>query len=110
MTGERTENSVIDVNQLEVRNNAEKQRFEAQLDGEDVAIVGYSLRGSIIEMTHTEVPEAYKGQGIATKMAHDALEYARAHHLRVVPTCPVIAAYMKKHPEYEDIRVKRFDE
>jgi len=101
---------VIDVNQLEVRNKADKGRFEAQLEGEDVAFVAYSLRGNIIEMTHTEVPSAYAGQGIASKMVRDALEYAKAHKLRVIPTCPVVAAYIKKHPEYEDIRVKRFDE
>lgn len=101
---------MINVDQLEVRNNPDKNRFEAQLDGDQFAIIGYSLRGDIIEMTHTEVPPEYGGQGIASKMVREALEYARAHHLRVIPTCPVVAAYMKKHLEYEDIRVKRFDE
>jgi uncharacterized protein len=101
---------MINVDQLNVRNNPDKNRFEAQLEGDDFAIINYSLRGSIIEMTHTEVPAAYQGMGIASKLVHDALEYARAHQLKVIPTCPTVAAYMKKHQEYEDIRVKRFDE
>ena len=101
---------MIDVNQLEVHNNSDKNRFEAQLEGDDFAVINYSLRGSIIEMTHTEVPTAYQGMGISSKLVRDALEYVRAHHLRVIPTCPTVSAYMKKHQEYEDIRVKRFDE
>jgi predicted GNAT family acetyltransferase len=101
---------VIDVKQLEVRNNETNHRFEAQLDGDDFAIIAYSRRGSIIEMTHTEVPAAYQGMGIASKLVHDSLEYVRAHNLKVVPTCPTVAAYTGKHPEYDDIRIKRFDE
>lgn len=101
---------MIDVKQLEIRNNTEKHRYEAQLDGDDFAIIEYSLRGSVIDLTHTEVPPAYQGMGIASKLVHDTLEDIKAHNLKVVPSCPTVAAYIGKHPEYEAIRVKRFDE
>ena len=101
---------MIDVKQLEIRNNETKHRFEAPLEGDDFAFITYSLRGSVIDMTHTEVPPAYQGMGIASKLVHDSLEYVKTHNLKVVPTCPTVAAYISKHPEYEDIRVKRFDE
>jgi predicted GNAT family acetyltransferase len=37
------------------------------------------------------------------------LEAARADGLHVVPICPFIAAWMKKHPEYDDLRAEPGD-
>ncbi|MEO8397283.1 MAG: GNAT family N-acetyltransferase [Chloroflexota bacterium] len=101
---------MIDVKQLQILDNTEKKRFEAHLEGDDYAFITYSLRNTIIEMTHTEVPPAYQGMGIASKLVHDALESAKARNLKVIPSCPTVAAYIAKHPEYEAIRLKRFDE
>lgn len=97
----------MDTNNLEVRNNPEKRRFEIEIEGQ-YAIAEYILAGERIVFTHTEVPIAYEGQGLANKLAHYALEYARAHHLHVMPLCPYIAGYMKHHPEYQDLLAAGF--
>ena len=52
---------------------------------------------------HTEVPEALAGRGVASKLIRGALEMVRAQGLKVVPQCPFVAAYMGKHPEYDDL-------
>jgi len=58
------------------------------------------LTGPNITFTHTEVPEELEGQGIASQLARFALEDARACGLAVIPLCPFINAYIRRHQEY----------
>ncbi len=92
----------IDLSKLEVVHNSAQKRFEIQI-GDQIAMVKYILGSSEIIFTHTEVPEALEGHGIAGKMAKVAVEYAKAQGLRIRPTCPYIAEYIKRHPEYHSI-------
>ncbi|GAB4519938.1 MAG: GNAT family N-acetyltransferase [Anaerolineae bacterium] len=92
----------IDVNNLDVRNNPDAGRFEVQL-GDELAMVEYNIAGKNIIFTHTEVPPAYEGQGIANKMAEVALAYAREHGYKIQPLCPFINTYIRRHKEYQDI-------
>lgn len=89
----------MDNNQIEVRNNTEADRYEVELDGQ-LAVLTYSQRGNQIAFLHTGVPEELEGHGIANKLAYTALEDARTHHQQVVPACPFVAAYIRRHPEY----------
>jgi len=50
-----------------------------------------------------EVPLALEGKGIGNELAKAALDYARSEGLRVVPRCRFIAAYIKRHPQYQDL-------
>jgi uncharacterized protein len=92
----------IDFDNLEVVNNTEAKRFEIKL-GDDLAMAEYMLGGGKIIFTHTEVPPAYEGKGIANKLARTALEHARAEGLRVVAMCPFFSLYIRKHPEYRSL-------
>lgn len=92
----------MDMNNLEVKHNEGKNRFEIQL-GDQVAMVKYILASGEIIFTHTEVPEAFEGQGVAGKLAKAAIEYAKAHEMRIRAMCPYIAAYIQRHPEYQSI-------
>ena len=85
-----------------VRNNKEAGRFEIEVDGQ-LAVSSYRIRGNTIYFTHTEVPESLEGRGIGNILARVALDYARANRLRVVPRCKFIAAFIKRHPEYQDL-------
>lgn len=87
----------------EIRNNTEAHRFELEVDGH-LAKAWYRLSPGTITFTHTEVPDELSGQGIGTKLAKAALDYAKAENLTVVPLCPFIAAYIKRHrAEYGDL-------
>jgi predicted GNAT family acetyltransferase len=67
-------------------------------DGE--AELVYTVLGDeAIDLQHTEVPPADRNQGIADTLVRAALAYAREHELRVVPTCPYVKAWFRKHPE-----------
>lgn len=92
----------IDLDKLEVVNNTDARRFETRI-GDYLALIDYIPSGQNIIFSHTEVPTLFEGQGVAGKMAHTALEYAKANNLKVIPSCPFIAAYIRKHPEYQPL-------
>jgi len=86
----------------DVRNNTAESRFELDVDGH-VAVAYYDFKTGVITFTHTEVPPALSGQGVGSKLAKGALDSVRAQKLKVVAKCPFIAAYIGKHPEYQDL-------
>ena len=87
---------------IPVVNNEAARRFEARL-GDEVAFAEYRLADGVIILPHTVVPEAFAGKGVGGQLAKAALSYAREQGLEVVPTCPFMAGYITKHPEWHDI-------
>jgi len=85
-----------------VAHDEKANRFEMSVAGETALLTYRILNGSII-FDHTEVPPAIEGQGFASKLTEAALEFARSKHLRVVPLCPFVAGYVRKHSEYQDL-------
>jgi uncharacterized protein len=83
-----------------VVHNASKQRFEINIDGQ-LSALEYTFKNHRLFLTHTEVPPALEGQGLRTKLAHVALEYARQNELNVVAICPFVQEYVSSHPEYQ---------
>lgn len=59
-------------------------------------------------LMHTFVPEILEGRGIASSLAHHALEWAREHKKPVVVYCPYVATYLKRHPEYNEVIDKNY--
>jgi hypothetical protein len=92
----------VNANELNVNHNSAAHRFEIDL-GDSTALTEYRRSDNLITFFHTEVPEAYEGQGIASKLARTALEYAKSQGLTVNPLCPFVKAYVMKHPEYKEI-------
>jgi len=88
--------------ELEVVNNAEQGRFEVRL-GNDVAFTEYRRLANGILFPHTEVPPAFEGKGVGGKIVRTALEWARSEGQKVMPTCPFVAGYIQKHPEFHDL-------
>jgi predicted GNAT family acetyltransferase len=94
--------SETDAERVHVVDNPSASRFEAAVDGE-LAVTEYERAGRVIIFTHTEVPPSIEGKGVASALARTALDLARAQGLAVVPRCPFISAYIKRHPEYESL-------
>jgi predicted GNAT family acetyltransferase len=86
-----------------VRDNADRRRFEVDLGDGAIAVAEYTLPKGKIRFTHTEVPPEHQGKGIGTILVRFALAAARARGLKVVPICPFFAAYIKDHPEEQDL-------
>lgn len=87
----------------DVRDNADKHRFEIGLGDGSFAIAEYTLPAGKIMFTHTEVPPAHEGKGLGSLLIRTALASARERGLQVIPICPFFTAYIKKHPEEQDL-------
>jgi predicted GNAT family acetyltransferase len=90
----------------EVIHNIAAHRFEIASD-EGRALLRYVQRGDVLDLVHTEVADELAGRGYASALARAALEYARANHLKVVPSCPFVRQYMSRHHEFDDLLVAR---
>ena len=87
----------------EVTHDEAARRFETVVDGHGCEL-DYRLSGNVMTITHTGVPSPVGGRGIAAQMTRKALETARANGWQVVPACSYAAAFMQRHPEFDDLR------
>ena len=89
-----------------VTHNAAAGQFEARTE-HGVALLKYALRGQTMDLAHTTVPQEAEGQGVGAALAKAALDHARKEGVHVLPSCPFVAAYVKRHPEYADLVAPR---
>jgi predicted GNAT family acetyltransferase len=101
MSGEGTMTN-SEVSKLTMENNEATQRWEAHLD-QHLAVAEYRRRGDTLFFIHTEVPRELEGQGVASRLVLTALDDARTEHLAVVPFCPFVASYIRRHPDYKPL-------
>ncbi len=79
-------------------------RYEGRVaDGADLALACYRLDGRSMTFTHTEVPPAFEGRGVGSALVRHALDDARRRGLSVVPMCPFVAEFIRRHDEYADL-------
>jgi predicted GNAT family acetyltransferase len=83
-----------------VVDNPAKHRFEIR-DGEDVVgLLEYERKGDALDLVHTEVKPELRNRGFGDELVRGALDDLRARGERVIPTCPFVAAFIRRHPEY----------
>ncbi|SDJ53554.1 hypothetical protein SAMN05421874_102131 [Nonomuraea maritima] len=87
----------------EVVDNSTESRFEILVDGKVAGFADYRLLPTKIIFTHTEVLPEHEGQGLAGKLVGHALQASADTGLRVVPSCPYVARYIERHPEFKDL-------
>jgi len=85
-------------------------RFETIVDGE-TCVRDYRLDDRlddrVMTMTRVYVPPPVEGRGIASRLTRFALDHCRAKGLAVVPRCPYVAAWLRRHDDYEDLLADR---
>ena len=84
---------------LSVSHNPAAGQFEIRTE-HGTALLRYAHRGAELELIHTEVPDALEGRGYGAALAKAALEYAAAENMKVIPSCPFVSAYIRRHPEH----------
>ena len=83
--------------------NPDESRYDAFVGSELAGIAAYQLRPGVITFTHTEVDDAYEGEGVGSTLARYALNDARRRGLAVEPRCPFIASWIERHSDYRDL-------
>ncbi|MDL5511945.1 GNAT family N-acetyltransferase [Arenibacter sp. M-2] len=85
--------------------NAEAKQYEYHIDGV-IAKIEYIKAKNKIYLTHTEVPKELEGKGVASSLVKEVLADVEKKGLTLVPMCPFVAAYIKRHPEWKKLVLK----
>ena len=86
----------------DVRHNPDRSRFETEVDNHE-CVLDYALKDGVVSMNRVYVPPPLEGRGIAGVITRYALDYSRDQGWKVIPNCPYVAAWIKRHPDYQDL-------
>jgi uncharacterized protein len=89
--------------EIVVSDAPERKRFEVTVDGELAGFLVYRAREGLLALIHTEVEDAYEGRGLGGRLARFALDRAREQGVAVLPFCPFVNEWIKRHREYVDL-------
>lgn len=84
-----------------INHDRDAHRFTTDVDGQR-AQLDYTLAGTVMSITHTRVPQAIGGRGVAAELMRAALETARDRGWSVNPVCSYAVAYMRKQAAAPD--------
>ena len=80
-------------------------RYELWLGRSLVGFIAYRLEPGTVVLVHTHVDPAFEGRGLGGRLVEGALGDIRARGLGVVPLCPFVNAYIRRHRKYADLVV-----
>jgi uncharacterized protein len=86
-----------------VSDNPTELRYEAVADGKLLGEIRYRTEPGLIVLVHTDVAPSAEGTGVGSQLVKEALDDIRRRGLKVVPLCPFVAAYIRRHPDYADL-------
>jgi uncharacterized protein len=89
--------------EIVVTDAPERRRFEVTVDGELAGFLVYRAKKGLLALIHTEVEDRFEGHGLGGRLARFALDQARGQGLDVLPFCPFVNDWMKRHREYVDL-------
>lgn len=94
-------------NIIPLERNDEKKRFEINIGGY-FAFIDFKQTGKTVSLNHTEVDAELAGKGAATAVIEKTLTYIEDNGFELLPFCPMVFAYIKRHPEWKRIVSPRF--
>ena len=92
----------MEYNNLQLKVNDKLKHLELVIDGY-TAFIDYKLVEQNLFLIHTEVPVELKGKGAGNAIVEKALHYAKENGYKIIPICPFVQAYLKRHSGWEDI-------
>jgi hypothetical protein len=87
--------------------NETKKRFEIEVNGH-FAFINYGEREHQIALVHTEAEPELAGTGAAAAVVEKTLEFIKSSGKKLLPFCPYVFAFIKKHPEWKTIVDEKF--
>ena len=86
-----------------VRDNPSELRYEALVEGRMVGLIRYRQEPGLVVLAHSEVDLDLEGTGVGSELVRGALADIRARGLHMVPHCPFVIDYLRRHPEELDL-------
>lgn len=90
---------------FELHQDIEGKKYYVKVE-DKLAYVDYIQAAERIFLTHTEVPKTLEGKGVGSELVRLVLEDIKKNDWTLVPLCPFIASYIKRHPEYKSLVLK----
>jgi predicted GNAT family acetyltransferase len=84
-----------------INHDSNGHQFTTELDGVR-AELDYTLADGVMSITHTHVPPAIGGRGVAAELMRAALKLAGERGWSVNPVCSYAAAFMRKQARSPD--------
>jgi uncharacterized protein len=95
----------IDVNALPLIDEPDARQFVLDVGGHR-ARMEYDLSGDRIFLTHAEVPKVLEGHGVAAALTEKVLMWTEAKRLKLVPMCPYVKTFLRRHTAWQRLLVK----
>lgn len=89
--------------ELDVLNDAEHGRWIATLGAEAIAELPYRYVGGRVVLLSTWVDPVYRNNRVATELVARVLDQIRESGKKITIICPVVGAFVARHPEYADL-------
>ncbi|MFA5797035.1 MAG: GNAT family N-acetyltransferase [Candidatus Woesearchaeota archaeon] len=86
---------------VKIVHDKKNHKFYCTMD-EQKCFVKYVIHPGALEFTHTFVPEALRGKGIARMIYDEISQYLKKHKLKAIPTCSYAEKYFREHREDEE--------
>jgi predicted GNAT family acetyltransferase len=94
---------MADERDIQVVDDPAAGRFEILVDGRLAGLTAYQRDDDVVAMPHTEIDDAFAGQGLGSILIKGALDAFRAQGASVIPECPFVRSYIERHPDYVDL-------
>ena len=95
--------SASDSPRIDIGDETEEGAYVVAVGGQRAGKAEYLMREGRHVFVHTEVDDRHAGSGLAAQLIRFALDDVRSRGGKVVPICPYVSAYIRRHPEYEDL-------
>ena len=102
MTDDTTTDHTMTDDTIDIVRNDATRRYELTVDGALAGYAQFRTGPDTIVFTHTVVKPAYEGRGLGSRLAKFVLDDAVARGEAIVPECPFISAYLRRHTKYEE--------
>ncbi|WP_291382459.1 GNAT family N-acetyltransferase [Demequina sp.] len=87
-----------EIRNISITRNDASGRYHITVDGQEAGFVAFEQSDTHIAFTHTELLDAFQGQGVGSRLAAEALADAASQGLTIIPLCPYMARYLERHP------------
>ena len=99
----QNERKMLATTNLNIAHDAENHLFFVKVKGGNAEISYEKHADNYLDLTHTYVPEASRGFGIASTLAEYVLNFAAQNQYKVKPSCPFIRDFINKNPDYQPL-------
>ncbi len=89
--------------EIALEDGGSKGRYVYRADGTEAEMTFSKAGEHMLIIDHTEVPDAFRGQGVGARLVARAVEDARAAGKKIIPLCPFANAQFRRHKEWADV-------